>query len=318
MATASEIKAFIIKLGGLAVNECNKRIRNGEGFILPSVCIAQSAIETGWGTSGLMTEANAYFGIKAGGSWTGATYNSSTREIYNGKSYNISANFRAYSHIAVSVTDYYDLLLNASRYSGAISHFPDKVLSASQTVRAIANAGYATDPLYYNKVYNTITARNLTTWDAQIDGVTVDNIPPDGNVGYEVIELNADKYKTGRLYVNNDREVLFDDTAVNSVSLLWENAVAMRKGTYTIRPAKGYTLTVIALSGETFETVTTESAWTNSKPYDKVAFTLTSNELTTLGANDVTFAIETTDVSMSNPNYKPVGDRVLGAFIKIS
>lgn len=316
MATQSEIKKFIILLGGLAVNECNRRIANGEGFILPSVCIAQSSLETGWGTADLMTKANAFFGIKAGGSWTGATFSANTKEVYNGKEYNVRANFRAYDSLADSVKDYYDLLLGASRYAKAVSYYPDKVLSASQTVREIANAGYATDELYYSKVYEKITYRDLTTWDKQIDGITVVEDTSNG-VGYTEITLTTDKFKQGKLYVNNGREVLFDDTAVNSVSLLWENAIPMLKGTYTITPPKNYTLRVITLESETINELETESAWTNSKPYDKVAFTLVSKELTELTEDDIKYATETVDVSMTNPNYKPVGNRVLATFIKI-
>lgn len=317
MATQKEIKSFIILLGGLAVNECNRRIKNGEGFILPSVCIAQSALETGWGTADLMKEANAFFGIKAGGSWTGKSFSANTKEVYNGQEYNVRANFRAYDSLADSVKDYYDLLLGASRYAKAVSYYPDKVLSASKTVREIANAGYATDELYYSKVYDKITYRDLTTWDKQIDGITVVD---DADGGYSYIPFNDAMYKEdsftkGALYVNNS-EVLVDETT-NTVSLMWAKAIPMKKGTYTIVPPKGYKLKVIALSGETFETFETESAWSNAKSYDKVAFTMISLEHDELTMDEKKLAVQLVEVSMSNPNYKPVGDRILASFIKI-
>ena len=50
---------FITLIAPLVVAECNKR----DKWVLPSVCIAQSALETGWGTSTLMIKANAFFGI---------------------------------------------------------------------------------------------------------------------------------------------------------------------------------------------------------------------------------------------------------------
>ena len=62
MANANQVKTFIENLSKLAINECNKRTKK----VLPSVCIAQACLETGYGDSGLMTKANAYFGIK----WT--------------------------------------------------------------------------------------------------------------------------------------------------------------------------------------------------------------------------------------------------------
>ena len=62
MATKDQVNAFIAKLAAIARKEYLTR----DKWVLPSVCIAQAALETGWGTSGLMTKANAFFGIKAG------------------------------------------------------------------------------------------------------------------------------------------------------------------------------------------------------------------------------------------------------------
>ena len=79
MATSAQVKNFIYTLSKLAVKEYNKRKSSGQKWILPSVCIAQAALETGWGTSQLMVKANAYFGIKAGTNWTGKVYSSKTQ-----------------------------------------------------------------------------------------------------------------------------------------------------------------------------------------------------------------------------------------------
>lgn len=172
MATAAEIKTFINTLGALAVAECNKRIAEGKGFVLPSVCIAQSALETGWGTAGIMVKANAYFGIKAGGSWTGAVYRADTWEVADGAAYNTTANFRAYPSLAASVTDYYDLIGNNSRYANALSFGADSSawLTPKACITAIWSGGYATDTLYVEKIMSTVNARNLTYYDTQISG----------------------------------------------------------------------------------------------------------------------------------------------------
>lgn len=172
MASASQILEFIQLLGGLAVAEANRRIASGVGFVLPSVCIAQSAIETGWGTAGIMIKANAFFGIKAGGSWTGKVYRADTWEVADGTAYNTSANFRAYDSLAESVADYYNLIGNASRYANALSYDTDK--SAWKTPRecitAIWSGGYATDTLYVEKIMSTINARDLVKYDALVTG----------------------------------------------------------------------------------------------------------------------------------------------------
>ena len=146
MATNESIKAFINTLGNLAVAEANRRAAAGQPFVLPSVCIGQSAHETGWGDSDIMSKANAFFGIKAGGSWTGKVFTADTREVApNGESYNISANFRAYDSLADSVKDYYDLIVNNARYAAGLSTL-DKMLTPYQTIYAIWAGGYATDP----------------------------------------------------------------------------------------------------------------------------------------------------------------------------
>ena len=57
---------FISKLGKLAQAERRKRSK----WVLPSVCIAQACLETGYGQSALMTKVNAYFWNQMGcGMW---------------------------------------------------------------------------------------------------------------------------------------------------------------------------------------------------------------------------------------------------------
>lgn len=165
---------FFNTLGNLAVAESNRRIANGEKFVLPSVCIGQSALETGYGGSDIMSKANAFFGIKAGGSWTGKVFTADTREVYNGVEHNITANFRAYDSLQDSVADYYSLIINASRYSKALSTYPDDIKSAQTSVYEIWAGGYATDENYVPQVMNIIEYNNLTEFDKLVDGKTFD------------------------------------------------------------------------------------------------------------------------------------------------
>lgn len=172
MATNESIIQFIETLGNLAVAEANRRAAAGGKFVVPSICIAQSAHETGWGDSDIMTKANAFFGIKAGGSWTGKIFTADTREVApNGESYNISANFRAYDSLADSVRDYYDLIVNNARYAAGLSTI-DNMLSPYDTIYAIWSGGYATDPPYVQMIMDIVNGRDLEQWDAKIDGVT--------------------------------------------------------------------------------------------------------------------------------------------------
>lgn len=156
MASENQVKTFIENLSKLAINECNKRTKK----VLPSVCIAQACLETGYGGSGLMTKANAYFGIK----WTRGCgydcYTSNTWEVIDGESITTQAGFRAYDSVADSVKDYYDLITGSSRYSGAVNN-----KDAKSTIKAIHEGGYATDPNYQTKVMSIINTYNLTQYD---------------------------------------------------------------------------------------------------------------------------------------------------------
>jgi len=162
MATKTQVNNFIKKLSALAIAECNKRTKK----VLPSICIAQAALETGWGTSALMTKANAYFGIKATSSWKGKVFNAKTSECYDGSTYtNITACFRAYDSVAESVADYYDLITGLSRYAGAVNE-----TNAEKSITAIKNGGYATSPTYIKNVMSIVNQYNLTQYDSCMTG----------------------------------------------------------------------------------------------------------------------------------------------------
>jgi flagellar protein FlgJ len=117
----------------------------------PRALVAQAALETGWGTSqpadGKVASHNL-FGIKAGGSWHGASVTSETTEYVAGLAGVESARFRAYGDVAESVADYVRVLRDNPRYAAALNTGGD--------VRAFATAlqrgGYATDPHYANKL----------------------------------------------------------------------------------------------------------------------------------------------------------------------
>ena len=161
MATKTQVADFIDKLSKLAVAEYKKRKKAGRKWVLPSVCIAQAALETGWGTSPLMVKANAYFGIKAGTSWKGMVYSTKTQECYNGRDYTtITDLFRAYGSPKDSVADYFDLITGLDRYSGACNQ-----QDARKCIQAVKDGGYATSPAYVTNVMSIINQYGLTKYD---------------------------------------------------------------------------------------------------------------------------------------------------------
>jgi len=155
---------FIEQLAKYAKKEASNRKKNGQHWSLPSVAIAQAALETGWGSSSLMTKAHAYYGIKAGSNWTGKVYSSKTQECYDGVNMTtITDTFRAYDSVEESVRDYFDLICKTERYKNA----RDKK-DARTCITAIKNAGYATDPNYINNVMSIINSYNLTKYDSVV------------------------------------------------------------------------------------------------------------------------------------------------------
>lgn len=104
----------------------------------PVTIITQSAIETGWGKS---APGNNYFGIKSHGQAGGQNLN--TREVINGRSVNVNDSFRTYPGMAESVAGYGDFLQQNPRYSNALGQ-----KGYANQLRAITEAGYATDPKY--------------------------------------------------------------------------------------------------------------------------------------------------------------------------
>lgn len=220
MATNNQVIAFFKLIGPLAVAECNRRIAIGEPFILPSVCIAQASLETGYGTAGIMTRANAFFGIKAGGSWTGKVYTANTKEVKDGVEYNTVANFRAYDSLAESLADYYSLMTGASRYSKALSWGSDRSqwLTARQTLTALWQGGYATDELYVQKNMNIIEPRKLTDWDMLVDGK--------GDIATLEKTFNPADFVQGALIVTDSgRSIGLNASDTTKISIPWDKRI---------------------------------------------------------------------------------------------
>lgn len=168
MATPAYVTNFIKKIAPIAQEQSKKH-----GYkIYASVCIAQAAHESGWGTSTKMVKANALYGIKVGNSayhfgtaWKGDSYNTKTKEYYNGSTSAtvIKDNFRAYNNLEDATEDYFDLLCTASRYKAAINAKDYK-----ECIRAIAPSyatGESLNHVYSKAIIYIIEKYNLTKYD---------------------------------------------------------------------------------------------------------------------------------------------------------
>lgn len=136
--------------------------------IFPSVMMAQAALESGWGSSGLTKTGNALFGIKSFGKsspyWSGKVYTAGTVEYIGGNRVNTTAGFRAYDTVGDSCRDYIHFLQVNPTYT------KNGVFSAStpeEQAAALKRAGYATDPNYASKLVSIINQYNLKSLDSK-------------------------------------------------------------------------------------------------------------------------------------------------------
>ncbi len=139
--------------------------------LFPSVIIAQGALESGWGLSGLSQKYNNYFGVKASASkfsdaWDPArskSVNVTTSEFLDGAWNNsYRDNFRVYDSVADSILDHNALIAKAPRYKAALS-----AATPDDQIREIWQAGYATDPDYVGKVLSIINRYGLRQYDEE-------------------------------------------------------------------------------------------------------------------------------------------------------
>ncbi len=111
--------------------------------LFPSVVIAQAALESGWGRSGLASGGNNIFGVKIG-SWKGAT----------------RGRYRKYSNVGESLKDYIDSVMAQSRYD-----IVKNAKTPADATRALSRAGYAANPNYPSLLMSIIRQYNLTRFD---------------------------------------------------------------------------------------------------------------------------------------------------------
>lgn len=125
---------------------------------------AQAILETGWGQSVPVDKYDGQFsynlfGIK--GSSTNGSVTSNTWEEYNGVSYRIDAEFRAYAGAKESWDDHNNLLLKLSRYEP----FREVMHNSTEGAWSLKRCGYATDSAYPIKLMEIIKTYNLEELD---------------------------------------------------------------------------------------------------------------------------------------------------------
>lgn len=124
--------------------------------------VAQAALETGWGKGELRradgTPSYNLFNIKAGPGWKGDVVELPVTEYANGRPYTEIARFRAYGSYGEAFRDYAGLLQRNPRYAGVLGQ-----TDAAGFARGLQQAGYATDPMYADKLERIIGGATLRT-----------------------------------------------------------------------------------------------------------------------------------------------------------
>lgn len=226
---------FIAKIANFAVKDMQLT------KVPASLTIAQAALESGWGSSGLTVKANNLFGIK--GSGPAGSITVQTTEYINGKAVKVNAPFRAYNNWGESIADHSELIVNGVSWN---RNLYSKVLGASGKAAAqeIAAAGYATDPNYAAKLIQIMNTYNLYQYDDKSMGGDDEMSSEDKqklvSLESEVKELRAliavltasrDTLKTGvqeqgqSITKLRDRVALIENRAVMNVPAWAEAAV---------------------------------------------------------------------------------------------
>jgi peptidoglycan hydrolase FlgJ len=118
--------------------------------------IGQAALESGWGRRIIRmadgTDSHNLFGIKAGASWQGKVAEVKTTEYRNGVASKPTEKFRAYDSYADAFRDYANLLSGNERYAEVMKQGGN----AHGFAQALQDSGYATDPMYAEKLVKVI------------------------------------------------------------------------------------------------------------------------------------------------------------------
>lgn len=134
--------------------------------ILPSLTIAQTIKESGWGKSLLSSKYNNYHGIK----WynkCGYSYVELPTKEWNGSSYiTVMAKFIIYPDLEKSTIGYYEFLKRFKRYKSLFGE-----TNPSIACMELQKSGYATAPNYGSSIFNDyIMNYNLIQYDIKALG----------------------------------------------------------------------------------------------------------------------------------------------------
>ncbi len=143
---------FFDTYGDAAVNACS-----GTPY-LPSVLLAQAAMESGWDGTSLSANHNNFFGIKDSASWNGPTVVLNTP-----KDPTDTSTFRTYDDAEQSFKDRNHVLDANPQWYSAVGMATD----AEGQAMALQNSPYSGDPLYGVHLMEIVNKHDLTQYDSK-------------------------------------------------------------------------------------------------------------------------------------------------------
>lgn len=144
-------KNFINVVGTIA----QEQYRTRDKWVLPSVCIAQAILESGWNL-----ESKTLFGIKGSGVVCDTT------EYINGEWISTKAEFVNYPSIADSIIGYYDFITTTPRYQYVVNN-SDYENAVWCLIHTTDGCPYATAPNYIEVILSLINDYELYKWDSR-------------------------------------------------------------------------------------------------------------------------------------------------------
>lgn len=127
----------------------------GKEFNLPWQALAvQSALETGWGKSSLLSKYNNWGGIKDTDG-INTTVPLSTTENINGQNVTIKDGFEIYASPYEGLRGYAKFIHKNKRYKNALNYPNDPY----KYIEELKKAGYATDPNYVAKLHKMLNEK---------------------------------------------------------------------------------------------------------------------------------------------------------------
>lgn len=157
-ASEEEIAVFVTSLITNA-----QQIYHEKG-ILPSIIIAQAALESDWGRSELSRNYYNLYGIKAS-QIDSQQVRLDTNEYLIGAWSKSKERFKVYDSWSSSMEDYANLLTLGTATNPILYEPVIQATNYQEAAEALQVAGYATDPMYSKKLVRLIEANQLFAYD---------------------------------------------------------------------------------------------------------------------------------------------------------